>query len=435
MIFFNQRFCKEFNLNSKIQQKTNFIKPNLHSNVFYKDLFHLNLLKKIYLPLGFIPKEDEFLSTQIFPFFKLGFVHELPSAMFWLNACKPHDGNINPVCQTWNMESHFDVEYHFPVSLYKHPQVVLVNFSHDRYENDLLYIPSMQSIALRFDPNKTRSQNLHHDDNMFIQTAGYNMNDEDIVQIDLWGEDHEHGIKMFFHGNVGSDQGFRKDFHEQKTLFAIHSRHVLLPYTHSIPLFLNNFSNYMNLKHMRPNFVFFMAGFRGNAKSLREEIVSAVQELPNSLYVDMTKYGIFESNLKYTSMVTKSVFCPCPRGDSDDTRRIFTSILGGCIPIIFADYIVLPFEGILDWMQFSIIVPQSHARKFILELPNFSQSRITELQEGLRIVRHHFVFHENGSLPGDATDLIMTTLASRARIMKDFRRWTKQLHSNFLDQL
>jgi hypothetical protein len=121
-------------------------------------------------------------------------------------------------------------------------------------------------------------------------------------------------------------------------------------------------------------------------------------------------------------------FCPCPLGDSDDTKRIYTSILGGCIPVIVSDWLILPFEGFLDWSTFSIIVPESDIREAILSLPTIEKSRIMKLRQNLLCVRDHFMFNEKGSRPGDATDMILAALSLRGRIMREQNRWMKGRH-------
>lgn len=58
----------------------------------------------------------------------------------------------------------------------------------------------------------------------------------------------------------------------------------------------------------------------------------------------------------YVQEVRQSVFCLCPRGFAPWSQRLYDSIMLGCIPIIIADDIVLPFEDIIDYRQFSVKV-------------------------------------------------------------------------------
>jgi Exostosin family len=389
----------------------------------------LETCEAIYSPLGFTPKKEEYVSLQVDPAFRLGYVADLPSSIFWLEHCRNQIENDHPICREYEEDNHFNVEYLFPASVSAHPQVHMFNASSDRYANDLLFIPFMRSIA-KLDPNRDRSAKLSVDDNNFLSELGLTIIDEDIVQIDLWNEDQEHPIKMFFHGNVGSNRGFRIDFHENKNAFAVHSRHVHIPYGHRLPFFTYRSQSELELLNphrKRPLIAFFM-GSRGKASfsSTRSEIVEAMSGLQNSSFVDLA--GNTAPLKLHMKDVYEATFCPCPLGDSDDTKRIFSAILGGCIPIIASDWIVLPFEGILDWSKFSIIVPQATIRNTILSLNSIDSSQIIKLRQGILCVRDHFLFNEEGSKPGDATDMILTALSIRGKMMREFHRWLKLRH-------
>ena len=56
----------------------------------------------------------------------------------------------------------------------------------------------------------------------------------------------------------------------------------------------------------------------------------------------------------YIQEVKESIFCLCPRGFAPWSRRLYDSILLGCIPVIIADYIELPFEDMIDYRKFTV---------------------------------------------------------------------------------
>lgn len=56
-----------------------------------------------------------------------------------------------------------------------------------------------------------------------------------------------------------------------------------------------------------------------------------------------------------------SEFCLHPAGDTPTSCRLFDAIQSLCIPVIVSDDIVLPFEGMVDYSQFSIFVAVSDA--------------------------------------------------------------------------
>ncbi len=57
----------------------------------------------------------------------------------------------------------------------------------------------------------------------------------------------------------------------------------------------------------------------------------------------------------------RSTFCLCPRGFAVWSPRIYESVLAGCIPVIMADNMHLPFSYTgsgIDWRTFSIMIPE-----------------------------------------------------------------------------
>lgn len=56
-----------------------------------------------------------------------------------------------------------------------------------------------------------------------------------------------------------------------------------------------------------------------------------------------------------------SEFCLHPAGDTPTSCRLFDAIQSLCIPVIVSDNIVLPFEGTIDYSDFSVFVAVSDA--------------------------------------------------------------------------
>ena len=64
----------------------------------------------------------------------------------------------------------------------------------------------------------------------------------------------------------------------------------------------------------------------------------------------------------YVADIQRSVFCLCPRGFAVWSPRIFESLAAGCIPVIIADEIQLPFDDILDWREMSVKVKEADVK-------------------------------------------------------------------------
>lgn len=58
-----------------------------------------------------------------------------------------------------------------------------------------------------------------------------------------------------------------------------------------------------------------------------------------------------------------SEFCLHPAGDTPTSCRLFDAIASLCIPVIVSDEIELPFEGMIDYTEFSVFVSISNAMK------------------------------------------------------------------------
>ncbi|CAN1161081.1 Probable arabinosyltransferase ARAD1 [Linum perenne] len=56
-----------------------------------------------------------------------------------------------------------------------------------------------------------------------------------------------------------------------------------------------------------------------------------------------------------------SEFCLHPAGDTPTSCRLFDAIQSLCIPVIVSDSIELPFEGMVDYSEFSIFVATADA--------------------------------------------------------------------------
>ncbi|KAK8943829.1 putative glycosyltransferase [Platanthera guangdongensis] len=98
-------------------------------------------------------------------------------------------------------------------------------------------------------------------------------------------------------------------------------------------------------------------------------------------------------NMSYVEHMKSSRFCICPMGYEVNSPRIVEAIYYGCVPVIIADNFVLPFEEILDWSSFSVVLPE----KDIAELKNVLLSiplrRYLRMQECVRRVQRHFLWH------------------------------------------
>lgn len=99
-------------------------------------------------------------------------------------------------------------------------------------------------------------------------------------------------------------------------------------------------------------------------------------------------------------------------GDSLTSRRLFTLIQAGTIPVLLVDDLVLPFESSLDWDTIAISLPvrrvfNDPSFDFIRYLEDIPIERRERMRAAGRAARHALTFHDGRIEPGDAVDLIV----------------------------
>ena len=93
---------------------------------------------------------------------------------------------------------------------------------------------------------------------------------------------------------------------------------------------------------------------------------------------------------EYINSMQNSLFCLCLRGDTKSSQRLFAAIAAGCIPVIIADWIELPFQSIINYDMFTLRLAESVAFnidqmvRFLRDIP---AEKIRAMQSYLRAVR------------------------------------------------
>ncbi|KAE9589120.1 putative xylogalacturonan beta-1,3-xylosyltransferase [Lupinus albus] len=93
-----------------------------------------------------------------------------------------------------------------------------------------------------------------------------------------------------------------------------------------------------------------------------------------------------------------SEFCLHPAGDTPTSCRLFDAIQSLCIPVIVSDGIELPFEGMVDYSEFSVFVAVGDALKpslLVNHLKSFSKAQIDKFRQNMARVQPIFVY-DNG---------------------------------------
>ncbi|WRX14948.1 GPI transamidase subunit PIG-U - like 1 [Theobroma cacao] len=151
----------------------------------------------------------------------------------------------------------------------------------------------------------------------------------------------------------------------------------------------------------------------GSLKSeLRRELVSAWQ---NDTELDIqSNYMI---NVPHLEKFNTAKFCICPGWSHVHGSRIALSIHHGCVPVIMSDHHDLPFNDILDWSKFSIIIKEDEVQQIKHILERISYDRFKSLHYNTVQVQRHLQWN-SPPIKYDAFHMVMYQLWRRRHVTK-----------------
>ncbi|KAH6806206.1 hypothetical protein C2S53_011514 [Perilla frutescens var. hirtella] len=95
-------------------------------------------------------------------------------------------------------------------------------------------------------------------------------------------------------------------------------------------------------------------------------------------------------NTSYSDELLRSKFCLHVKGFEVNTARIGDALYYGCVPVIIANHYDLPFQDILNWRSFSIVVATLDIPLLKKILEAISVEEYSILRSNLLKVRKHF---------------------------------------------
>lgn len=124
-----------------------------------------------------------------------------------------------------------------------------------------------------------------------------------------------------------------------------------------------------------------------------------------------------------------SEFCLHPAGDTPTSCRLFDAIQSLCIPVIVSDNIELPFEGMVDYSEFSVFVAVRDALTpnwLLGHLRSFSKEKRDKFRRKMAEIQPIFEYENNhpggiGPIPADgAVNHIWKKVHQKLPIIKEF---------------
>eukprot|EP00250_Pteridium_aquilinum_P011549 c20145_g1_i2 orf=144-971(-) len=176
-------------------------------------------------------------------------------------------------------------------------------------------------------------------------------------------------------------------FHRQVSLV----KDVIVPYTHLLPLLHSS-------DDRQRNTLLYFKGARHRHRTglIRDKLWALLKDEPGVVFEE----GFPNKTGKDQALkgMRDSEFCLHPAGDTPTSCRLFDAVASLCIPVIVSDSIELPFEGVLDYAEFSLFVAVHNALqpKFLVDyLRGISPHQIRSMRSHLATVQHFFEY-DNG---------------------------------------
>ncbi|PWA81650.1 exostosin family protein [Artemisia annua] len=143
------------------------------------------------------------------------------------------------------------------------------------------------------------------------------------------------------------------------------------------------------------------------SKRVRTEILRKYGNDPR-FYLKRHRYA------GYQSEIVRSVFCLCPLGWAPWSPRLVESVALGCVPVIIADGIQLPFESTIPWSDISLTVREKDVAKLGKVLDNVASTNLSDIQRNLwdPKLRRALLFNDDVAT-GDATWEVLVALSKK----------------------
>ncbi len=116
-------------------------------------------------------------------------------------------------------------------------------------------------------------------------------------------------------------------------------------------------------------------GVIGGRHDIREQLYGAVHNKEGFILKERTNYEDFKQTME------KSIFSLCPRGYGRTSFRICESLNLGSIPVYIYDTPWIPFQDLVDFNSYGVLVHQSEINKIGEILHSYNEDDIKRLQE------------------------------------------------------
>ncbi|XP_011005594.1 PREDICTED: probable glycosyltransferase At3g07620 isoform X1 [Populus euphratica] len=121
---------------------------------------------------------------------------------------------------------------------------------------------------------------------------------------------------------------------------------------------------------------------------------------------------------KFQKEICRSKFCICPRGKTQvGGVCLAESMAFGCVPVIMSDYYDLPFNDILDWNAFSVILKEDDVPIMGEILKGIPEDTFENMRQNVLKVSKYFKWHFR-PVKYDEFHMVMYELWKRRQVIR-----------------
>ena len=287
------------------------------------------------------------------------------------------------------------------------------NRVYDPLEADLYYVPMYIAVSSNMDfrGGSLMCQGLTHSERLEKALDFITKSESYIIRA---GSDHILTCTWFWCGNAFGNHArvvFQRsiiginEHNNQWAKWECLNKIVTVPYTPNSIL-----SRPENVLKTDDTFLpreipfYFSGSSRDRIERLNLRIVNDL--IPESqISVSDNWFTWSETPEEFADNIMNSRFCFIPRGDTLSSRRLFDSILAGCIPILTTVQVengMVPFEDELDYNEFCILVKEKtflsmeRIRTLVSRLSDMGETEYLEKRRNLHVAREHLIYGTTG---------------------------------------
>ncbi|KAK3925740.1 Exostosin-2 [Frankliniella fusca] len=116
-----------------------------------------------------------------------------------------------------------------------------------------------------------------------------------------------------------------------------------------------------------------------------------LEQCPQGNYSVRCSSGGTRDMYLYPQILQAATFCLVIRGARLAQPILLESLAAGCIPVIVADSLIMPFQEVLDWKRAAVFISEVELSDLLDTLRSISDERVREMQKnGIFLYRNYF---------------------------------------------